>query len=544
MFSRKEFKMKGKKMNKKVVYGAFTGALVVASVGLTLSVTNSRYARADEASAPAATLAANNLTSELVDETVYVFLGTDGSVKKTISSDWTKNDLGADVYSKNEGKVSTPIEMKITYFLDGKEVSADDIRGRSGQVKIRYDYTNTERVNGMYVPYAVLSGAVLPNEHFTNVKVTNGRLVNDGNRTVVVGLALPGMKENLGVSANIPEYVEIEAEAKEFKMEMTATVATSKVFADIDTSALNSIDSLSAQLNTLVSSMEQLMDGSAKLRDGLSELDSKIGVLADGVSQLKNGSLQLVAGMESLQGGAYNALTGAKQLDAGIDQTISGINTLASNLATLDQNSATLKSGVQTLISAVFAEINDSRNPLLQGVTIENYREKFANAIATLTQMGDTENAEKMKNTAEKIGQQIGLYQGIIQYIDGASTIAQGAAGIDLSGLKDGSAQLVNGLGELYAGTDTLYTGMQSLDAGISNLESNVPALTDGVNKLADGSRVLTDGLSQFNAEGVQKLVSLYNGDVKALVNRIQSMVSLAKNSNTKVKYIYRTAEI
>lgn len=544
MFSRKELKMKGKKMNKKIAYSVLTSALVVASVGLTLGVTSSRYAKADEANVPAANLTTNNLASELVDETVYVFLDTDGSVKKTISSDWTKNDLGADVYSKNEGKVSTPIEMEITYFLDGKEVSADDIRGRSGQVKIRYDYTNTERVNGMYVPYAVLSGAVLSNEHFSNVKVTNGRLVNDGSRTVVVGLALPGMKEDLGVSANIPEYVEIEAEAKEFKMEMTATVATSKVFADIDTSALNSIDSLSAQLNTLVSSMEQLMDGSAKLRDGLSELDSKTGVLADGVSQLRNGSLQLVAGMESLQGGAYNALTGAKQLDAGVDQAILGVNSLVSNLVALDQNSTTLRGGVQALISAVFDEINASQNPLLQDVTIENYPEKFTNAITVLTQMGDAENAEKMKTTAEKVSKQISLYQGIIQYINGASAIAQGAAGIDLSGLKDGSTQLVSGLGELYAGTDALYIGMQSLDAGISNLESNVPALTDGVSKLADGSRVLTDGLSQFNAEGVQKLVSLYNGDVKALVNRIQSMVSLAKNSNTKVKYIYRTAEI
>ncbi|MBQ3468052.1 hypothetical protein IJH19_00695 [Candidatus Saccharibacteria bacterium] len=534
--------MKGRKMSKKVAYTALTAVLMLASVGATAGLMSHGEVRADEAKETASNLTTNSLATNLVDETVYVFLGTDGAVKKTISSDWTKNDLGADVYSKTEGKVNTPIEMKISYFLDGKEVKADEIRGRSGKVKIRYDYTNKDIVSGAYVPYAVISGAVLSNEHFSNVTVKNGRLVNDGARMTVVGWALPGMKEDLGVSLDIPDFVEIEADAKDFKMEMTATIATSKIFAEIDTSALNSIDSLSSQLNTLASSMEQLMAGSTQLRDGLTTLNNKTGILADGVAQLKAGSLKLADGSQSLSDGIYNALNGAKQLDVGVDKTIAGVSSLVENLNKLDANSATITTKLQTAIDTILAEFK--KNPLLADVTVETFETKVKAAIEKLIALGDNDNASALKTAAEKYGPQLQLYQGILVYVGNVSAIVKGAAATDLSELKVGSTGLVNGLAEIYAGSQELAAGMVSLDAGVSNLNSNVPALTDGVSKLADGSNRLTDGLSLFNSEGIQKLISLYNGDVKALVSRIQNMVNLAKNSKTKVKYIYRTEEI
>ncbi|MDO4889269.1 MAG: hypothetical protein Q4A25_01060 [Candidatus Saccharibacteria bacterium] len=551
-------------MSKKVGYTAIVAGLALASLALPL-MNISGTAKADETK-PAETISTtNNLVSKAVDETVYVFLDAGGNVKKTISSDWVKNDLGTDVYTKTEGKVDTPITMKISYFLDDKEVTAEEIRGRSGHVKIRYDFTNNERVNGMYVPYAVLSGAVLPNGTFTNIKLTNAKLINDGTRTVVAGLALPGMKENLGVDVNLPEHFEIEADAKDFKMEMTATIATSKVFADLDTSALNSVDALSSALQTLSDSMLQLLNGSTQLRDGLATLNSKTGVLADGVSQLRAGSLKLVDGAKALSGGASDvvtgatelstnldkAATGAKELDAGVDQTIAGVSTLAGNLSELDKNSQTITSGVQGLIDATLKELK------IADITIENYPDKFKEAISKLIKMGDIENANILKDKADKVGKQLGLYQGILNYVNGASAIAKGAAKTDLTNLKTGSAglseglsklsagssELTSGLKKLAAGSDNLYAGLMSLDAGVSNLESNIPALTSGVSQLADGSKALTDGLSQFNDAGVQKLVSLYNGNVKALVSKIQMMVNLSRNSS-KVKYLYRTDEI
>ena len=531
-------------MKKIAVYGVAGGALVLMGAGI-LAGLMSGTARADE-SEPASSVAQlttnGELAGELVDETVYVFLSADGQVKKTISSDWTKNDLGADIYTKKEGKVAAPIEMKLSYYLDGKKVSADELRGRTGHVKIRYDYTNTEKVNGIYVPYAVLSGMMLSNEKFSNVSVKNGKLMNDGTRTTIIGVALPGMRENLGVPIDLPEFFEVEADAKEFKMEMTATLATSKIFADLDVSALNSVEALSGQLNTLASSMQQLMDGSAQLRDGLGELDSKTGLLADGVFQLQNGSAQLVSGAQKLSAGALGALNGAKQLGAGIDQTIEKVGQLKAGLSELDKNSKTISANVQKLIDAIIGEFKT--NPLLSDITAENFSEKVETAVKKLVAMGDAENAAKLKASAEKYGSQLVLYQGILNYVAGASKIAAAASAADLSALKNGADKLTAGLAELSSGTDTLTTGMESLDAGISNLASNIPALSAGVEKLADGSKSLADGLSMFNEQGVQRLISLYNGDVRALVQRIQNIVNTAKNADKKVKYIYKVEEI
>lgn len=579
-------------MSKKVGLGLAVSGLVVAGLALPL-MQISGTARADEAEKQEKTvLVSPSSLTKSVDETVYVFLDASGNVKKTISSDWSKNDLGTDVYSKTEGKVSTPISMKISYFLDDKEVSSEEIRGRSGHVKIRYDFTNNERVNGMYVPIAVLSGAVLPNNTFSNIQLTNAKLINDGTRTIVAGLALPGMKENLGVNINLPEYFEIEADAKEFKMEMTATIATSKIFADLDTSALNSVDALSSALQTLSDSMLQLLNGSAQLRDGLATLNSKTGILADGVSQLRAGSLKLVDGAKALSGGIADAATGAKTIAGGLTQAYNGVKDSPAEMTKAYEGAKAVDAGVNKLLNNLnggFAQLNanDSNTKIIEGATqllngtlnalkaqgltninADNFEEVLKGAIANATAAGLNDKVQELTTALA----QLSIYSGAIKYVSGVNQIAAGVTNNpELEALKNGTSQLAeglkdasgkitklsNGLSELSAGANklssgldtakegssTLHYGLMSLDAGVSNLESNIPALTSGVSQLADGSKTLTDGLSQFNEAGVQKLVSLYNGNVKTLIAKIQTMASLAKSSN-KSKYIYRTDEI
>ena len=583
------------KTSKRLILGATVALVAVSGLGA-LALNNSKTARADEAKT-VTTEAKNELASTLLDETVYVFLDADGGVKKTISSDWTKNDLGTDVYKKTEGKASTPVTVGVSYYLDDKKVSANEIRGRSGHVKIRYDYTNNERVNGMYMPYAVVSGAVLSNEHFSNVSVTNAKAINDGTRTTVVGLALPGMRENLGVALEIPEFVEIEADAKDFKMEMTATLASSQIFAGVDTSALNSVASLSSQLDLLASSMSQLLDGSVQIRDGLATLNSKTGVLSDGVSQLRAGSLALATGANALASGIGDAAAGAKTIAGGLAEVYDGSKTLTAGVADAYNGAKQIDAGVDQLVTSIneladgFTELNQSgRNTALisgatqlldgtimalqaQGITTitkENYEAVLTTLIQNYTAAGNVEMAEKFKTTLA----QLKLYSGVVAYVSGVNQIAAGAASAPakvaplkegtsalsaglsqmntkvpelsegLGKLSAGASSLSNGLTSAVAGSKELATGMASLDAGISNLASNVPALTDGVSKLANGSNSLTDGLAKFNEEGVQKLVALYNGNVKALIERIQAIVSTAKNSGSKTKYIYKTAEI
>ena len=585
-------------MKKLAAYGVATGVLALASVGIFAGLM-SNSARADESTpAQVSELSANSdLAGRLIDETVYVFLGADGHVKKTISSDWTKNDLGADIYTKTEGNVSAPIDVKISYYLDGKKISADELRGRTGHIKIRYDYTNTERVNGVYMPYAVLSGMMLSNEKFSNISVKNAKLMNDGSRTTIIGVALPGMKENLGVNIDIPEYVEVEADAKEFKMEMTATIATSKIFAELDVSALDSVEALSSQLNTLASSMAQLMDGSVKLSEGLSTLSNKSVALIDGVEKLRAGSLKLVSGASELSSGLGTAASGAKDLATGLAGASEGGKTLASGVSDAYNGAQQIDAGVGQLSDSItklvngFATLNadDANTKLISGatqlrdgtikalkdggmttITADNFETVLNGAIEQYAAAGQEAKVKELSTYLT----QLRVYDGAAKYIAGVGQIAAGAAtapeklaplkagttklseglkqmnakvpelSSGLEKLSNGANSLSDGIAKAYNGSSELASGMAALDNGIDNLASNMPALQDGVSQLVNGSKSLSDGLSMFNEQGVQRLISLYNGNVRALVSRIQSIVNTAKSANQKIKYIYRTEEI
>lgn len=324
-------------------------------------------------------------TGSSKDESVYVLTGSDGSVKEIIVSDWIKAAAGgSDSYSQDRVEKELPVEMAVTYKLDGKKVSPEGLAGKSGKVSIRFDYTNKKSVDAkidgktekIYVPFAMLTGTILDNEKFTNVEISNGKVVNDGTRTIVVGIAFPGMQENLAVAAEkfeIPSYVEITADVKDFELDMTATLATNEIFNETDTEDINSVDDLKDSLNQMTDAMDQLMDGSSQLYDGLDTLLSKSGELSDGIDKL-------AAGAKTLEGGAGSLDEGAAQLQAGAMQLYAGLSTLNSNSDTLNNGARqvfdTLLSTANTQLAAAGLEV--------PAMTVQNYAGVLDGVIASL----------------------------------------------------------------------------------------------------------------------------------------------------------------
>ena len=303
--------------------------LCLSSVITVFALTNDKTEE-QKKDAVTATTTANTDKDSTKDETVYVLAGADGSVQKIIVSDWIKNALGAalvtdstglsdienvkgnesytisgnatvwdaqgnDIYYRGNIEKELPVGMTVTYTLDGKKVSADEIAGKTGKVSIRFDYDNRQyemvKIDGkeekIYVPFAMLTGMLLDNEHFRNVEVTNGKIINDGDRTAVVGIALPGLQENLGISKdklNIPDYVEITADASDFSFGMTVTFATNELFNNFNTSKLDSVDDLTGSIGELSDGMKQLLDGSSALYGGLTTLLDKSKELVSGIN--------------------------------------------------------------------------------------------------------------------------------------------------------------------------------------------------------------------------------------------------------------------
>ena len=292
------------------------------------------------------------------EETVYVVADNSGKAKDVIVSDWLKNpdgnetiedvsDLkdiknvkgkekfeekdgkiiwkakGKDIYYQGKTDKELPVKQTISYYLDGEKMDPDEIAGKSGKVTIRFDYKNNQKttttVDGkkysVYVPFTIMTGMIL-DDSFTNVKVKNGKVISDGDKNMVVGVAMPGLKDSLKVTSSdfsedidIPEYVEVTADVKDFSMDMTMSVMLSGITSSDNVEDFVDLSDLDDAIDTLSDSSSQLADGTKELREGLEQLRSKVPALADGANTLNSSTESLRNGVSSLDATLNTAMT-------------------------------------------------------------------------------------------------------------------------------------------------------------------------------------------------------------------------------------------
>lgn len=421
------------KTTKKILAICLCAALCLGGAGMAFAQASSK--KADDQPVSAAQQAAELQQKISKDETVYVLTGADGSVKKIIVSDWLKNELGSasvadksdlsdienvkgdesytingdnmtvwdaqgnDIYYQGNIQKELPVGLSVRYYLDGKSVSPEELKGKSGKVTIRFDYENrqyeTVQINGVnqriYVPFAMLTGMILDNDTFQNVQITNGKLVNDGDRTVVVGLAFPGLQENLNLSRDdlsIPDSVEITADVTNFSLGMTVTLACNDLFSQLGDVDLTSLDSTSA-LDQLTGAMDQLLSGSSSLYEGLSTLLDKSGELVSGVEELAQGAAAIKSGADSVD-------DGAAQLKAGLADLSSGLNTLSANSESLNSGA---KQVFNSLLETAATQIR-AKGLNVPDLTIENYAEELNALIKSLDETTVYETALKQVTDA------------------------------------------------------------------------------------------------------------------------------------------------
>lgn len=352
------------------------------------------------------------------DETVYVLANAEGEAKRVIVSDWLTNpdgekDLadattlkdakavkgsaflkdgvwynadGADVYYQGDAEDALPVNLTVSYTLDGEAKTAAEMTGKSGRVTIRVACDVKETKDGVKVPFAALTAALLDNDVFTNIEVTNGKFLDDGDRTVVVGWALPGLQETLKLDAEtvtLPEYVEISADAKNFEAPTTLTVVTNELFSAVDVDSIDATE-ITENINKLKDGMAQLKDGASRLADGVSALKDGAKTLADGATELKNGAEALKEGANPLGDGVSQLNDGATALETGSAQLTEGLNTLTAN------NEA-LASGATKLFETVLGIANTQLSAAMENaptLTIENYEETLTALLDACSEAG------------------------------------------------------------------------------------------------------------------------------------------------------------
>ena len=611
-------------------------ALVLCSLGATVFAAKSNSN--DSTKTESKTSSSKDSSAQLSkDETVYVLAGADGSVSKIIVSDWIKNAAGKDtindkselknvknvkgnetytlngdnmkvwdaegndIYLQGDISKELPVNLSVSYTLDGKSISPSKLAGKSGKLTIRYDYTNnqyqTVNIDGkqekIYVPFAMLTGMLLDNKVFTNVDVTNGKIINDGSRTAVIGVTFPGLQDNLNIDKqklDIPSYVEITADVKNFEMTNTITIATNEVFNKIDSGKLNSADDLTNSLTQLTSAMDQLLSGSSQLYGGLCTLLDKSNELIQGVDKL-------AAGAEKLNLGTGKAADGSNKLSLGLDLLTSKNSELTEGSKkvfeallknadselkkagltvpelTINNYASTLDAVVKSLSESevrkqataaaktkvtetVTAEVRKQITGTVVsnfGMTYEQYEQKLKNNEIPAEQKAAIENTVKAQMQTAAVKNQINALvtenmksADVQNQINKAVNDAKaGAKAVkELNGQLDGYNELYVGIAdytagvaeadagakELNEGIKELKDGINELYNGILTLKNNTPALVSGVTELKNGAMKLNSGLSEFNEKGIKKLTDAVNGDIAGLITRVKATADVSKS--------------
>lgn len=492
----------------RVVAGVLTIALVGTGIGATavFAEKNSTAVTAEADSTTGSSKDADDIADKLMDsvslkdndadkdESVYLISDANGNVNKTIVVDHLKNkdkkdtledasnlsDIenvkgkqkftqsgdkltwqagGKDIYYQGTATEEPPVTQKVTYYLDGKEISPEDLAGKSGKVKIRFDYTNTtsytETVNGekqtVSVPFAAVTGLVL-GDGFENIEVTNGKAEVSDSSSVVLGYALPGLKDSLGIKdgdldddVNIPEYMEMTADVENFSMPAAMTFvvnASDYVSTDgIDTSDLDDmINDLKDASTQLQDGSKTLAEGTDTLSDGLSTLQSKLGTFASGVGtlqsglktytdgvstlsgglntlgnstgalvsgadKLNSGAGQLASGSATLKDGLKSYTDGASQLNAGINELGSKSGTLVSGVSKLSKGTSALNAGVQELDKTLQAGPTDEQKNTIKSTAVQTVKDSFAgetgNTVKTTIYNGLRYGTDKNGNVVD-----------------------------------------------------------------------------------------------------------------------------------------------
>lgn len=331
------------------------------------------------------------------DESVYVKADASGKVNETTVTEWLKNpnngktedvtelqnvenvkgdetyttdsegsvswkSEGKDIYYQGTTDKELPVDVEITYTLDGKKVEAKDLKGKDGKLEMKVQYTNQSKetvdVSGesveMYTPFAMVTAMMLPNDEYTNVMIDHGKIVSDGDKNIVVGLGFPGMEENLNlegkdIDIDIPDSFTITADVKNASVGPTMTVASSDVLEQFGLDEIDSFDDLSDSVGELENAAEQLTDGSAKAADGSSALADGSNTLATGAGTLADGTSALATGVKTLADGVNTLNSKSGDLTKGVSDLASGVNDYTGGVSDLSDGSSKVSAGAEGL---------------------------------------------------------------------------------------------------------------------------------------------------------------------------------------------------
>lgn len=314
----------------------------------------------------------------------------------------------SDIYYQGESQKELPIECNVKYELDGNEITASELVGKNGKVKITIEYINkdahTVNINGkdqtLYTPFVVVCGTIIDNNNNRNIEITNGKTVDDGSKTTVIGISLPGLQESLNISKDkidIPNTIEITMDSTDFELNNIVTYVTPKVLEENDMELFKRLDKIYNQVDTLQSSSKQIEEGANSLKEGTAtyseksqEFNNAVEQVSKGVSSVNQNYSKIDAGISSLNDSSATLESGAKSVSEGTLAVSENLQTISSKLTELQTGTQSLYEGT-IKISEGTATLNSGSTQLKQGLnTLDAGGTKLGTASNQLTEGANT----------------------------------------------------------------------------------------------------------------------------------------------------------
>lgn len=481
-----------------------------------------------------------------------------------------------DIYYQGESQKELPITCSVKYELDGKELSAEEIAGKTGRVTVTIHYTNKEEhmviIHGkeekIYTPFVVVAGTVIPNDKNKNIEISNGKMINDGSKTLVMGMAMPGLQQSLAISKEelaIPEEIQITMEATDFELGNIITFVTPKVLEEEDLTFLDQLEEVYQQIDTVETASNQIEEGSTALANGSAELALGSKKLSEGSQVAYQGAKQMKEEVEK----ATKQLANDKKevLD---DATLSQIGEQAKQVAMLNPaQKEAIGNGAQAqavqMIQGQKAEIGQEAANQVGALTLtaeqkqkieasvkagleanSNYQALPEAQKEMILQFSKSSAITAAESTARETAKQVanGTAQTVAVEVAGkvANSTAQTVAGEVSTQVAQTTAmttakQVANQVktqaqNQVVSQMNTLGDGLSQLTNGLGDLKNGTNSLKQGANELQVGANTLEEGIKKFNKEAIEKICNYMNGDVKEVHERVEKLIELSKDYN------------
>ena len=460
----------------------------------------------------------------------------------------TWKSTGKDIFY--QGKVTEELPIKVTakYYLNGEEVNPKKIKGKSGNVKIVYSFTNEsyDKSSGMYTPFVVTTTSIINSDNNTDIDISNGKVVNTGTKNIVTGISAPGLYDSVGLNElKDMDKVTITYNTTKFSMNEVYFIITPKLLSEVDVNTLSKVDSLNSSLNTIQTGMNELQNGSSTLNDGAKKIENGTKSLNDGLKSATNGMQELNSGASELN----SKVTSINSLvNALVDIMTNGNSTYSEVIERVNYEKQVINSYDATILPKIeqlqtlylsnvqaintLKNTNESISQVYNGYSLGNFKldstdtrslpilsEYFTNL---LTSQGMSN--EEIKSTITNLTTVKKTYEGNLQLI----TLLEGNNQALLTS-KDLIGIVSSKLSELNDGTNKLSNGTKQINDGLTKLYSGSNELLSGTTNLSNGTNTLNEGIIKINNEGISKLTE-YGNKAVTYKNKVKTLTDLSKN--------------